>query len=210
MNSKCTYFIRKKVTKLSVLYLSLCFLFGINMQIPNKAEALTMKAYSLDEIRNQAHLIIHGRIESISYQRVQDRLMTVYKLISIRTYKTQAKSSLNSVYIVLPGGIEGQLEQVVPGIPKLTQDTDYLAFLTCKQAQPLTCQPIGYGQGLWSRKPSQSTPNYNAHSSWHSLTTKIHWIGSVPQNEGQSLKQLLGSLIKDESQSHLPPSVAQP
>ena len=202
--------------KLIILAISILLVIGFSQQI---AKAITMKAYALSDLQNFANLIIKGRIKTTSYQRINGRLVTLYKWEVTSTYKSEFRVA-NPVNIMLPGGIENGLEQIIPGIPKLDQSKEYFAFLKCGEVLKNICQPIGYGQGLWqqveqaAQSSSQSNRLSQADSSsrlWQQLTEHVRWFGSAPQHPVLSLEQLLGKeSFKDESQHHWPLNEVQP
>ena len=198
--------------------LSLSFLISFPL-VNRSTQAITMKAYSLLELQTDANLMVKGYIKTISYQRLQGRLVTVYHWKASKIYKNDLQIANDSIYMTLPGGIERNLEQLIPGVPKLNKDTEYFAFLKCEKRDQTVCSPIGYGQGLWkpyelykTQKEDGNEAELNPNASlWHSLIEHIHWSGSPPQHQKLSLKQLPGNLSpKDESQPHLLPNVTQP
>ena len=211
-------FLSMSIFKPKYMILSLSFLISFPL-VNRSTQAITMKAYSLLKLQTDANLMVHGYIKAISYQRLQGRLVTVYHWKASKVYKNDLQINSDSIYMTLPGGIERNLEQLIPGVPKLNKDTEYFAFLKCEKRDHIVCSPIGYGQGLWkpyelhklhSQEGNEAQLNSNA-SLWHSLIEHINWSGPPPQHQKLSIKQLLGNLSpKDESQLHLLPNVTQP
>ena len=90
-------------------------------------QALTMQAYSTQNLWSEADLICMGLIKEVHFKRTNGRMITSYTLEVKQIYKsTVGQKYMTKISLILPGGQDGQYRQYVPGYPYLKKDTPYL------------------------------------------------------------------------------------
>lgn len=168
------------------------------------AHALTMRAYTLSELWQEADVVALAEVKSMRFEKRKGRVITLYNFEMQTLYQSKFKSHDHQtpLNVILPGGQDGHLEQRVLGIPTLKLGAQYLAFLRCPTID--RCMPVGYGQGLWIAQSSNPVL-------WGQLVEGVTWRGAHSTPSLYSFKSLTQKPeIIDESQHHSLPNVAQP
>jgi hypothetical protein len=169
------------------------------------AHALTMRAYTLPELWQEADVIALAKVKSLHFEKRKGKVITIYQFELQTMYQSKFKTHDQQMplNVILPGGQDGDLEQRVIGIPTLKVGTQYLGFLRCPTID--RCMPVGYGQGLWVAQPNHPVL-------WGQLIEGVTWHDRLNSTPSQySFKSLTQKPeITDESQHHSLPNVAQP
>ena len=141
-------------------------LAGLILIFAPSAQALSMTAYTLDELWSESQMIVKGEVVKTRFYRDKGRIFTEVTLTPTSPlFKGVLKDSHQHVRFSLPGGDLAGLTQYVPGVPRVKVGEELFLFLRC--SSPGTCSPVGFGQGMWHHKDG----------SWAPLTGDVHWVG---------------------------------
>jgi hypothetical protein len=120
------------------------FVFLAGAWVP--AKATTLQQLTLREMAEKSTSIVRVKVTGSSARLRGSDVYTVYQLTTLETLKGQASTATSEVAV--PGGIAGELRQVVSGAPTLRIGREYVLFLWTSRSG-LT-QLMGMSQGLFA------------------------------------------------------------
>ena len=140
------------------------------------AQAATLRQLSLDNMTEQSTAVVRGRVVGSYAALLGSIIYTHYKIEVLERWKGPESSLLD---IVVPGGTAEGFQQSFPGVPRLSEGSEYVLFLW-KGSSGLT-NIMGLSQGLFDLKRDQG----GEATAWRAATA-------------ETMLDSAGRLVKDE------------
>src|SRR5690606_17029256 len=96
--------------------------------VPGPAQATTALRLGPRDLAARARAIVEGRVISTDSERTPDG-KRIFTRVRIRVDEVWKGSPGREVEVVLPGGVVGDYEQIVQGMPRFGEDESVLVFL---------------------------------------------------------------------------------
>lgn len=116
--------------------------------VPGPAQATTALRLGPRDLAARARAIVEGRVISTDSERTPDG-KRIFTRVRIRVDEVWKGSPGREVEVVLPGGVVGDYEQIVQGMPRFGEDESVLVFLEDASAST-AYRVVGLAQGKFT------------------------------------------------------------
>jgi hypothetical protein len=129
-------------------------LITLIVAVPGFVQGTTQQKLAIDQLIDQADLVVRGRVEGVKTQQAPDR-RSVSTVVSV-SVKSQFKgANISSITLQQPGGAVGDIAQAVPGLPEFSEGEDVVLFLKRQRGDVFTI--VNGKQGKFTIKTQAET-----------------------------------------------------